>query len=159
MVHTKLIYTGTDAKFSVQWERTQLTPTNWNDSAKTVNKSKTKHMVNVLSSDIHSTKKVHWKKAKKTFLPWKDTLMFKINYQQRSRLQKILISINIREDIKKIEILPLCARPGSGPQEQLDWYSECISSLNEKANHPQQQFSKDIYSQWTSCFTGRLMSK
>lgn len=46
--------------------------------------------------------------------------MFKINYQQPSRLQKNLISINIWEDINKKEILLLCARPKGGPEGQLD---------------------------------------
>lgn len=44
---------------------------NWNDSEKTVNKCNAKHMVNVLNSDIRSTKKVHWKRATGTLLDWK----------------------------------------------------------------------------------------
>lgn len=47
---------------------------NWNDSEKTANKPK--HMVNVLSSDIHSTKKEHWKRAPGTLLDWKKSLNF-----------------------------------------------------------------------------------
>lgn len=76
--------------------------------------------------------------------------MFKINYQQPVRLQKKLDFLKYMGRVLDQEV---------GLKDCYIGILNAFQAFNEKANNPQQQFGKDVYLQWTSCITGKILSK